>query len=218
MTLRHGCAAGVGLALAAAGASQAGTVEAGWTLDLGPDRDTPGMTLANDSDAGVDLTALSLTIGDTSKGYDFVFIDSNPPGGTAALSPTAKPTLAVDDDVTADAIELDFTGFSAGESAEWTTDIDANGGVETNEDYAAVLFDNGAPSNAVVEATFRSALFANNPDRTVSLTLPDFQDETPVAFEFAAAETYQAVPVPAALPLLGAGLVALGFLSRRRGG
>ncbi|WP_425404390.1 VPLPA-CTERM sorting domain-containing protein [Hwanghaeella sp.] len=176
----------------------------GFDLTLSGNTNVPTFTLVNTSAAGQQLTGFTFTIGNVSRHFDFVNSLSNPAGGTSTLN---SPD-SVDNGARSDTIDLTFTGFDAGESVSFAADVDLDPSFNSTQDYRNVFFNNGTALNSVATAFFAFGT-------SVSLTLPD----NPVnqsSYSFSASNGVSAVPLPAALPLLVAGLAGLGILSRRR--
>lgn len=191
-------AAGTALAAAPAFALPA---TAAFDFDISGDANVPTMTLTNTSSAGVELTSFRFFIGDSGYNIDEVYTISAP-GMTAVLTEGD----AAQGGARPDAFTIAFTGFEPGESASWDVDVDVDS-ANTVEDYRTVFFNNGDGSgNATLAAAFSTG-------NVLNFTLPDF-DPAPASYSFAVSSS--PVPLPAALPLLGAGLAALGVAARRR--
>ena len=183
------------------GAASAATT--GFTLAISGNFNTPTLTLTNISTTAL-LTEFSMTIGNTSRNFDYVFNINAPT--VDSITQTAGDNA--NNGARTDDFAFAFTGFGPGESANWQVDVDTDN-ANTTLDYRTVFFNNGAAANSVI-----SALFSDG--RTVALTLPDGSNDP--SYTFTAATQVSAVPVPAALPLLATALGALGLASRRRKG
>lgn len=183
--------------------AQAATVPTtlGFDLSFAGNTNVPTFTLVNTSDAGNELVQFTFTIGNTTRHFDFVSPLSNPAGGTSTLN---TPDT-VNDGVRSDTISINFTGFDAGESISFAADIDVDPTSNVVQDFRNVFFNNGSALNSVATAFYAVG-------ESVSFTLPD----NPQSLQFSASTTINAVPLPAALPMLAAGLVGLGLLARRR--
>lgn len=191
-------------------ASQAATL--GFELTIsnlldgnGSTTNVPLMTLENTSSSAL-LTRFTMTIGDTGFNYDAIYFFNPSPGGTMTL--IAGDMDSADAGGNAARVDtgiIDFTSFDPGETADWRVDIDVDTS-DTLEDYRTVLFNNGAATpNAAFSATFDTGAVLT----VVATDLP----ATQTSYTFAAV---QPIPVPAALPMLMAGVGGLAFLRRRK--
>jgi len=173
----------------------------GFDLSLAGNTNVPVFTLVNTSDPGNQLVQFTFTIGDVTRHFDFVSPLSNPAGGTATLN---SPDTG-NNGVRSDLISINFTGFDAGESVTFESDIDVDPASNVVQDFRNVFFNNGSALNSVATALFSTG-------DSVSLTLPDNQQ----VFRFSASNTVSTVPLPMALPLFAAGLAGLGIAACRR--
>lgn len=199
---------------AAAFALAAGTASAttiGFDFKVSGDIDTPTFSVTNTS-ASANLVFMSLDIGDIAYNFDDVQGLTGPTGGfsTLVLGDT------VNDGAGADLIAFSFANFNPGNSVSWSSDIDLDGG-NSDTDFRNVLFNNGAQNNALFVAFFDSgdALRIELPDLPAVTTNYGYSatlDTTTGDVEI----TIAPVPLPAGLPLLGAGLLAFGALRSRR--
>ena len=195
----------------AATASQAATL--GFNLTISNLLDTnnsmtnvPLMTLVNTSDTAL-LQQFTLTIGNTAYNYDALYVFEPTPDGTMTLTQgDMDPANAGGNSQRVDVGVIDFTSFDPGETAKWRVDVDIDNS-DTIVDYRTVLFNNGNGPNSEF-----SALFS---DGTVLSIVADDQTASNTSFTFSASQTTP-VPVPAALPLLLAGLGGFAILRRRR--
>lgn len=186
--------------LVAAVMSLAAQVHAGsaiLTLENGDDGGQPFnttyFTLTNTSAAGVELTGMSLTIGDSSFNYDFVYArreSFSPAGATATLLVGDRS----DDGGRTELFTYGFTGF--GPSTVFTSqfDIDPDGPPGAFEANArTVLFSNGPADNAVLTLNFT--------DGDLVYTFPDFDQLERYSISI--------VPEPTGLALLAAPVMLL---------
>lgn len=192
-----------------AGTASASTV--GFSFEVSGDKDTPTFAVTNTSDTA-NLVFLSLHIGYMSHNFDDVQGLTSPAGGTS----TIILGDTVNDGSGEDLLAFSFTGFGVGDSISWASDIDADGG-DSITDYRSVLFNNGAANNALFVAVFDTgeALRLDIPDLpgihevyTYGATLDSDTGDVNVVVA--------PIPLPASVPLLGAGLVMLGALRARR--
>jgi hypothetical protein len=187
-----------------ASATSAATV--GFEFSLAGDADAPTLTITNTSDTA-DLVFLTVHIGDTTHMFDAITNLTNPTGGVSTLILGD----AADNGSGTDMLGIAFSGFGVGESVSFDAEIDPDTG-NASVDYASVLFNNGGIDNALFVASFSTgeALryevpdFAQNSEYSVDLTL-DVNSGNITA-------VLAPVPVPAGLPLLGAGLLAFGAM------
>lgn len=190
---------------AMSGAAAAATV--GYALKvssggaLGGTLDAPGFTLTNLSDAGLTISSIHFTIGDTTRNFDSVTSLVAPAGGTISLTTgdTANNGARTDDFMIA------FTGFDATEVATWRTEIDPDSS-NAALDFRTVFFNNGGPS---IPNSVATVLFSDS--RSIQLTLAGSPGQT--SYTFAGLLEDVVVPLPAALPLM---LGAFGMLGLTR--
>ncbi len=206
----------VALGTLAAGAASAASV--GFELSGHKHlRNFAKFSLTNTStDARID--AMHLTIGDTRYNFDRVRTYANS-GSRITQGDNRNGGSRFDE------IALAFEGFDPGETTKFRLDIDRDRGRNRDKaDYTRVLLRNGRAANAVVTVTFSngsvlssiltakgsgiaSRLASGNPYRNLAAAHLDLPAEI--------AEV-SPVPVPAALPMLLAGLAGLGLFARRR--
>lgn len=127
-----------------------------------------------------------------------------------------------------DEIAMSFDGFDAGSTTMFRLDIDRDSKKRRNKaDYRRVLFNNGKAQNAMISVTFSNgevlSTFIDDQPRSAGLTSRLMQGESYNALASVSQElddveiaSISAVPVPAALPLMLAGLFGLGMVARRR--
>lgn len=206
------CAATVAAALALASAAHAQTT--GYSLQLsGNNFNEPVLRLTNTSDAA-QLTAFSLTIGDTAFNFDSVSNENVTPVGSLTFS-LVTPDRDGSGGVRSNSVEYTFAGFDPGELFLFETDVDPDS-INQTVDYRTVLFDLGGSSSA--DNSLVSVLFSNGV--TLSGNLPDFTPNTANTYLFA--QSQQAPPPGAAIPepgtfaLAGSGLLPLLGMIRRR--
>ena len=180
-------------------------------------RDFAKFSLTNTS-TDAQIESMHLTIGDTRYNFDRVRAYASN-GSRITMGDTRNGGKRFDE------IALAFQGFDSGETTNFRVDIDRDRGRSRDKaDYRRVLFHNGKAKNAVATVTFSngsvlSSLLTENGSglaghlanggayrNVAAATL-----ELPV--EVAEVST---VPLPAALPLMLAGLVGLGLMARRR--
>ncbi len=122
-------------------------------------------------------------------------------------------------------IALAFSAFEAGESTNFRVDIDRDRGKNRERaDYRRVLFRNGKAKNAMVTVTFSDgsvlSSFLTEKGNGVTTRLANggkYRNVAAASLELPI-EVAQLtpVPLPAALPLMLAGLAGLGLMARRR--
>lgn len=196
-------ALGASLALAA---QPAMALEIGYTLVINGSTNVPTFTLTNDSDAAR-ITGFRFTVGQA-DGFNFDYV------GSFSYTPVASFTAAVDVGDTAnggarsDAFVISFVGFDPLETFAMVADVDEDSNNST-ENYNSVFWNNAGEVNSLMEVTFSTGA-------VLSQVAPDPETTTPI-YTFSQTSA-TAVPVPAALPLLGGGLAVGGLLMRRRRG
>ncbi len=181
-------------------------VAGAFSLGISGNGNTPTLELTNTG--AVDITSFSMSIGDTGYNIDEIYTISSSSGtftSAVILGDQAQSGIRVD------IFGIAFTGFGPGDIARWSVDVDVDSS-NSSEDYRSVFFNNGAQPNSVITVAFAdlsSAVF----------TLPDDLDGLDASYLFSAeAESSSTVvPLPAALPLMGAALAGLGLISARRG-
>ncbi len=170
--------------------------------------DAPSFRLTNLSDAGIQLTGFSYTIGDTSRRFDRIFAISQPAGGTATL--TTGDT--VDNLVGTDLFAFSFTGFDPLEQSTWRAELDRDG-VSSTENFRTVFFDNGG---AAVPNSIATAFFTDG--RSIEIGIEGTRGQ--VAYTYRAFEIEEpptgVVPVPASLPMLLAGAAVFALIRRKQ--
>lgn len=193
----------------AASAASAATV--GFDFSVSGDTDAPTFEITNTSDTA-QLSFLSLDIGDNAFNFDDIQNVSGPNGGSANI----LFGDTVNDGSGVDLIGFTFSSFDAGDVMSWQSDIDADGG-DSIVDYRTTLFNNADINNALLVAVFNTGdalriefpdLLAIHDEYTYKVTL----DTATGDLEIKVAP----IPLPAGLPLMGAGLLALGLLRSRR--
>lgn len=192
-----------------AGSASASTV--GFTFEISGDTDAPTFAVTNTS-ASANLVFLSLHIGYMSHNFDDVQGLTSPTGGTS----TIILGDTVNDGSGQDLLGFSFSSFSVGDTVSWSSDIDADGG-DSITDYRSVLFNNGAANNALFVAVYDTG-------EALRLDIPDLPGIHEVYTYGATLDTATGdvnvvvapIPLPASVPLLGAGLLALGALRARR--
>lgn len=189
--------------LIALGASTASAATLGFTLTISGSGQTganePRFVLTNNS-ASAQITDFDFGIGNTGYNFDGFYNIIAPAGGTASANVDANTNGGSRVDV----INAAFTGFDAGENAQWNVDVDIDT-LNTFEDYRTVLWNNGAALNTVFTATFSTG-------DTLSVTAPDAAVVSSYTFS---ASSAPAVPLPAGLPLVLTGLAGFALLKRR---
>ena len=169
--------------------------------------DNPTVRLKNTSEATVQLTDFSMTIGDTSREFDMITnpISDTDPGGD--LTSTLVIGDSNQDLIGTDLYKFSFTGFNSNDLIRFYTEIDEDA-QNTSEDYRMVFFNNGENENSVVTVSFFDGL---NPG-TLTMTLPDGD----VAESYVFIAEGQTVPIPGALWLFGSGLIGVIVLKKRK--
>lgn len=193
----------------AAGVAMAGAAHAvtGYTLVLGgnTDNNIPDFVLTNDSDTAL-ITDFNVTIGNTAFNFDNLTIISSPAGGSSTVNTGSTANGGSSPIGRTDVFDVSFSSFDPGDSATFTNDIDPDDS-NTVVDFRDVFFNNGVAPNSVITVSFS--------DTTVlSLTMPDAGDLA--SYTFTQSDAIGAVPVPAALPLMAAGVGVFGLMGWRR--
>lgn len=193
------------------GGAQAATI--GYQLTIrGPNFDQPIFNILNTSSDAL-INSLVFTIGDTTHNFDRFFRSTNvilPTGGGITLNYgdfVNGGNLIPPDFGRYNRFELGFTGFDPGEVAQVQGEIDPDN-FNQNLDFRTVFFNNGAAPNSVVTVGFSDGSF-------LSMGLAD-QTAGQASYVFAQMQTLAAVPLPASALFLGAGLLGLGLMRRRR--
>lgn len=189
--------------LTALSASSFGQIAASLTLTDGTDSgglpfNTTQFVLTNLSASGIEITGMSLTVGDLNYVFDQIYLSSEVfvgvPGATATLVTGDRSQDGANTDLFAYA----FTGFGSAGSFTGQFDIDKRNG-DFVADARSVLFNNGDAANTVWTVSFSNG-------QSASLTLPDGPlADTSYTFT---------VPSPGAAALLAAG--GLLVIRRRR--
>lgn len=225
MKLRY--ASALAFALTATGAT-ASTV--GFDLTIEGNWNTPFITVENTSTSGVMIDSFSISIGDTSRNFDWARNKKAPVEDQPLVAPdggtvSAAPDIGDNAGTNFDVLEFSFTGFDTGESFKFITDIDLDTDAGAWLFFNETLFNNGTGVNSVAEVIFSN-------DQVLSFTLPDvagprnYSTERPYIFEVTAplqrspgrqAQQANPVPLPASAPLILAGIAAIGLLRRRKG-
>lgn len=178
-----------------------GQIAASLTLTDGTDSgglpfNTTQFVLTNLSASGIEITGMSLTVGDLNYVFDQIYLSSEMfagvPGATAALLTGDRSQ----DGANTDLFVYAFTGFGSAGSFTGQFDIDKRNG-DFVADARTVLFNNGDAANAVWTVSFSNG-------QSAALTLPDGA-LSDVSYTFT-------VPSPGTIALLAAG----GFLVNRR--
>jgi hypothetical protein len=195
-------------------------------------RDMPYLQLINTSfgTPGAEITRFSLTIGDLMNNlhhFDWAKVIDVSPGMTWQF---VMPD-AVNGNVRSDAIDIVFTGFTAGKLIRIQTDIDNDqGNVDIFTDFRQVLFDLGGSSdadNAKATASFSAPGFLPG---SFGLNLPEFAQLGPTNLGFrllsecgpesvqpyVAQTVGQLIPEPGTIGLLACGLMVFGCVAHRR--
>ncbi len=199
------------------------------------ERTNPYIELRNTGTEDAQITNLTMSIGDTSKNFDWASFVQASPGVTF----TVQAPDAIAGSVKSDTVVISFTGFDPGEFVRFRVGLSPDSAnASAIMDYRTVLFQmNGSntSNNSTVGVRFQSS----GGSEILSRQMPDFVNTNPftstnlnslnticgmdsiVPFTF----TDQGVipppiPEPSTFVLLGIGLMALvaGRLRRRRAG
>jgi len=168
----------------------------GFQLTVLDDPNTPTFQLTNIGDVNIDV--FDMTIGNTAYNFDFVR-DVVPSG----ISYTRIAPDTVDNGVRSDYQQFQFSNFTPGLTFQWETNLDPDNN-NVVVDYRTIFFNNGAAPNSIATVWFEGGA-------ELSATFPDADQATSYSI---GAEGVSEVPVPAAVWLLGSGL--LGLLGLRR--
>lgn len=190
------------------------------------ERTMPYFELRNTSEEAV-ITQFSMTIGDTSKNYDWgQLIESSPGVMFSLITPDGMPGGAK-----ADTLVISFNGLGPGEFVRFRAGLspdDSNASMVL--DYRMVLFNmngNDPSSNSVVTVDFQSAAgdeslvnqfpnFAMNMPTSTSLAFPHHYMDMVMPFQLGDSGTIPPIPEPGSLVLLGSGLLGLAAWRLRR--
>jgi len=175
--------------------------------------DTPVASLTNTTTGGIArISSFTLTIGDTSKNFDFISGQAGGVTGPLTYTPdTAQANLR------ADSVSVTFSNFDPNETlvVKFDIDDDALPNSQPLLDFRTVLFNNGPAENAKISVNFIPS--GSNPDNTISgpVTKSFFLKDMPAGqdtYEFIPAT---AVPEPGTLLTFAAGVAAI-LASRMR--
>jgi len=200
-------------ALSLAAVLMAGTASAAttaFTLDISGDRNVPVFSLSNVGDQG-DITGFTLSLGDLTRNFDSAH---NATASTGSFGFALGPNLDTNTGggLRANSVDFTFTDFNPGEIFGFEADIDRDNS-NTLENYITSLLPGGSIVVNFAGGT-TSSLF-------IDLTRP-FSEAPLAAYSYTAALSVPPpikpplVPLPAGLPLLLAGLGALGIARRAR--
>ncbi len=161
------------------------------------------VSLNNDSDFA-DITAYTISIGDTAFNFDRVTSGFEFAGSSVVVvSPDA-----VDDAVRSDDLSLSFENFFPGQRSQSIVDIDPDSG---NSDVCCtiygVMFNNGDAPNAVIAVTFSNGFI-------LDAEIPDMDSAAACSSGCEFSSEFD-LPEPA-LPLLVGSMVAAALVARRR--
>ena len=188
--------------------------------------DNPLFQLENQSEGGLEITRIDFSIGNPAYNFDRVTLTGTTAGGVYTLGAPAGGTMSifgssidtVNGGVRSDSFSLAFTDFDPGEVARWTAEIDQDsppaGAANNAANFRTVFFDNGGASvpNSTMTVHFSDL-------RTLVYSISGVS-QGQIAYTFIqGADDFTSpgeVPLPAALPLLGAGLAGLGVAARKR--
>ena len=181
----------------------------GYTLRIGPTPgildpfDEPRISLDNDS-TNVKIVDFMMTIGDTDFNFDWAVGESFS-GIGGFTSSLITPDTNGSGGVRSDETHYTFTGFSAGETFSFKTDIDQDS-INNDNYYRFIFFDVGgsdAGDNSLITVQFSDGTILSGqlPD------YPSFQN----GYVFS-----QFVPEPSTLILAVLGLLGLGWYGWRR--
>lgn len=137
----------------------------GFTWKIAGNPNVPTMTLTNDSTMGEQILGYSVTIGDTSRNWDFSVLERF---DSDLFTATLLSPDAANEGVRSDVLEYRFTGFGAGQTFRHAGDVDTDDPLQNVlQDYSTVLYNNGAAPNALVSVEFDNS-------STLTRTLPNF--------------------------------------------
>jgi len=177
--------------------------------------------VTNTSTAGETLTALRITIGETSFNFDAVGAadPSEATVGASLLSPDRLGNNIWTPGGTSDLLSWSFSDFQAGESFDFSVDLDIDGAfLGSWVDTRLVLFNNDFPfsdPNALLSATFSDGSVA-------AFTLPDGFLSASYSFSIgpgtggSSASGGASVPEPEVFLLMGIGLLGLAWFGEPR--
>ena len=202
-------------ALIAAGilaSTSAGAVSIGYRLVIDGSGangfDSPTLTLTNQSDTA-SIINMMLTIGQINFNFDFASNITGPTGGGVTFN---MPDL-VNGGGRSNVIDADFTGFTPSNEVSFSVDIDSDSG-DSTVDFRSILFNNPGSQNSMLFVSFSGGSY-------LTTVLPDAGGTPSSIYTFLGSQELAstgpggfAVPVPASVALLAAGLVGIGVTRR----